>query len=242
MQIVGNRKERMQEEMSFANHTDGDPFECERCGTCCRKGGPGLHNVDFPIVAEKIVSPENLYTIRKGELIRDNINGGLVCTDTEIVKVRSAKGSSTCVYFDDAGSACRIYENRPAQCRAMKCRDIADITDMHVKNRLSRADLFENVDWVMELIDAHEERCSYRDAHDLIERRKEGDVSAVRELSGMIAYDQAVRDIVREKKAMGEGMLDLAFGLPLARVLEHRFGIRPEKSRAAFESEPAADV
>ncbi len=218
--------------MGFASDTDGDPFECERCGTCCKKGGPGLHDVDIRIITEKVVNPENLYTIRRGELIRDNINGGLVYTDTEIVKVRSEKNSSTCVYFDDAGNACRIYENRPAQCRAMKCRDIEDITDMHLKNRLSRADLFGNVGWLMEMIDAHEARCSYRDVHGLIERRKEGDISAARALSEMIAYDQAVRDIVHEKKAMDEGVQDLAFGLPLARVLEYRFGIRPGKSWA----------
>lgn len=220
--------------MSFAGNTDGDPFECERCGTCCRKGGPGLHDMDIRLVTEKVVNPENLYTIRRGELIRDNINGGLVYTDTEIVKVRSENVSSTCVYFDDAGNACRIYENRPAQCRAMKCRDIADITAMHLKNRMSRADLFGSVGWFMEMIDAHEARCAYRDAHVLIERRKEGDSSAVRALSEMIAYDRAVRDIVREKKAIEEGMLDLAFGLPLACVLEYRFGIRPGKSRACI--------
>lgn len=220
--------------MSFASDTDGDPFECERCGTCCRKGGPGLHDVDIPIVAEKVVNPEYLYTIRRGELIRDNINGGLVYTDTEIIKVRSGKESSTCLYFDDAGNACRIYDNRPAQCRAMKCRDIEDITDMHARNRMSRADLFGDIGWLMEMIDLHEARCSYRDVHGLIERRKEGDASAARELSGIIAYDQAVRDIVREKEALGEGLLELVFGIPLARVLEYRFGIRPEKSRAGF--------
>lgn len=220
--------------MSFASDTDGDPFECERCGTCCRKGGPGLHDVDIRLVTEKVVGPESLYTIRRGELIRDNINGGLVYTDTEIVKVRSEKDSSTCIFFDSSDNACRIYENRPAQCRAMKCRDIADITDMHVKNRMSRADLFGNAGWFMEMIDAHETRCAYRDAHVLIDRRKEGDHSAARELSEMIAYDQAVRDIIREKKAVEEGMLDLAFGLPLALVLEYRFGIRPGKSRAGI--------
>lgn len=201
------------------------PFECRRCGTCCRKGGPGLHHADLDLVAEKRIPAKDLYTIRMGELVRDNINGGLIYTDTEIIKIREAPQATACSFFIGPENVCGIYDKRPSQCRAMHCRDTAEIVGMHVKNRMCRKDLFGGVDWLWEIIEAHEQNCSYVKIRRIMEQRRAGDTAASHRLAQSASYDQAVRELAVEKAGMEKEMLDLVFGLPLAFVLQNRFGI-----------------
>ncbi|MFP4453104.1 MAG: YkgJ family cysteine cluster protein, partial [Desulfobacterales bacterium] len=99
--------------------------KCIRCGTCCEKGGPALHMDDLKKVLDKSISPEKLYTIRKGEMVYDNVKGGLVKTPQEIVKIKSSQGSRACIYYEEEKKACRIYEIRPLECRIMACWDSA---------------------------------------------------------------------------------------------------------------------
>lgn len=204
-------------------------FSCMRCGTCCRKGGPALHREDANLVMEKLIAPENLYTIRTGELVRDNVNGGLVYLDSEIIKIRSAPHSSTCIVFRETENACGIYDNRPAQCRALKCVDPAEIIGMHASNRLCRADLFGSVAWLRELFEMHEAKCRYDYIRQLIEQRVEGKGVASRQLAELISYDRTIRAMAVEKGGLQADMLDLVFGMPLERVLQKRFGVKIEK-------------
>ncbi len=43
---------------------------CDRCGTCCRQGGPALHIQDRHLVAPGFLGFDVLVTIRRGELAR----------------------------------------------------------------------------------------------------------------------------------------------------------------------------
>lgn len=214
-------------------HTNENSFSCRRCGTCCSKGGPGLHDADLRLVMEKIIEPASLYTIRPGELVRDNVKGGLVYTDSDIIKIRSVPGSSACVFFREKDNACGIYDLRPAECRAMKCVDPSEIIDMHVRSRMHRKDLFGSVAWLWEMIETHEAKCGYEYVNALIERRNKGDAAAADRLSGVVAYDRTIRDVAMEKGALSGGMPDLVFGLPLDIVLENRFGIKAHSLRAS---------
>lgn len=210
--------------------TDQNQFQCKRCGTCCRKGGPALHDADVRLVSEKSIPPANLYTIRCGEQVRDNINGGLIYTDTEIIKIRSGSGSGACMFFRDSENACGIYESRPSECRAMQCRDTTAIIAMHAKNRLCRKDLFGDVGWLWEIIEAHESECGFEEINRLIGQRRAGNSSASRQLSKRISYDRALRDVTVERAGLEKGMLDLVFGLPLERVLQVRYGVKIKRN------------
>ncbi|MFO8111774.1 MAG: YkgJ family cysteine cluster protein [Desulfosalsimonadaceae bacterium] len=212
------------------SHTGQNQFECRRCGTCCRKGGPALHDADARLVAQKSIPPADLYTIRAGERVRDNINGGLIYTDAEIIKIRSVPASAACLFFRDSENACGIYDHRPSECRAMQCRDTTAIVGMHARNRLCRKDLFGDIGWLWEIIEAHESECGFEKINRLIEQRRGGDFSASRQLSERIAYDRAIRDLSVEKAGLGKGMLDLVFGLPLERVLQDRYGVKIRKN------------
>ncbi len=210
--------------------SDRHPFACERCGTCCIKGGPGLHDADIRLVSETLISPENLYTIRAGELVKDNINGGLIYADGEIIKICARPGSTACVYFNGDENACGIYDNRPSQCRALQCRNTQALEDMQAKNRLKRGDLFGNVAWLWAFISDHEAECSYGKVRLLVAQREAGDPSASRMLAEMVSYDRAVRDLAVEKAGLGKSLLGLVFGLPLETVLQDRFGIKVIKT------------
>ena len=70
---------------------------CIRCGECCLSSSPTLHEKDLALVVGGSIRLEHLYTIRRGELVRDNVQGRLVPADQEMIKVREKKGS--CVFF-----------------------------------------------------------------------------------------------------------------------------------------------
>ncbi|HSO67896.1 MAG TPA: YkgJ family cysteine cluster protein, partial [Desulfatirhabdiaceae bacterium] len=86
---------------------------CLRCGTCCKKGGPCLHDADRVLVESGIIPLANLWTIRVGEMVHDPIAGIVRSTDDEIIKINGRSNSPTCLYFDDAHNTCEIYMNRP---------------------------------------------------------------------------------------------------------------------------------
>lgn len=204
----------------------GERQQCMRCGTCCKKGGPALHEQDIALVSQKIIAPENLYTIRVGELVRDNVNGGLIYTDVEIIKIRASEASHACVFFRNNDNTCGIYEDRPDQCHVLECWNSEKIRTTHMQNRLDRKMLFGGLDWLWNMLEDHESKCNYLKIQKLIERRRAGDSSVSRELEEMISYDQAIRDFVIEKANKESGMLNLLFGMPLKLVLRRRFGLK----------------
>ncbi len=66
---------------------------CHRCGTCCEKGGPALHHGDKALVEEGRIPAKYLFTIRKGEPAHDNVKGNTLFAQTDLIKIKSKKGS-----------------------------------------------------------------------------------------------------------------------------------------------------
>ncbi|MGD9193367.1 MAG: hypothetical protein PVH58_15695, partial [Desulfobacterales bacterium] len=62
--------------------------ECMRCGTCCEKGGPSFHHDDRMLIEKGIILSKNLYTIRRGELAYDNVQGCLRAVESDIIKIK----------------------------------------------------------------------------------------------------------------------------------------------------------
>ncbi len=115
--------------------------DCRRCGTCCKKGGPSFHHEDKNLIEEGSILLKYLYTIRKGETVYDNVKGTLQITDSDIIKIKNQKGSSSCIFFNAADKECKIYENRPVECKALNCRDTGELEQIYYKNRLTRKEL-----------------------------------------------------------------------------------------------------
>jgi Fe-S-cluster containining protein len=135
--------------------------QCQRCGTCCKKGGPGLHKEDLVLVESGRIPGRALFTIRTGELVRDNVKGILSPLEEEMIKIKGTSGRWTCIFYDESSKGCGIYEDRPLECRALNCRDTSEIEKVYSRSRLTRKDLLSKVAGLWDLIEEHEERCSY---------------------------------------------------------------------------------
>ena len=208
--------------------------ECIRCGTCCMKGGPALHGDDIKHVDSGSIPLSALYTIRKGELVSDNVtaNGGLICMPSEIVKIKSPADTSSCIYFNEAEKSCEIYDTRPIECRAMECWNTAKIENIYSKDRLTRNDILKNVSWLRELVETHEIQCSLDKIKAMVNARESGDHSAASKLSEALNYDSQLRNLAVEKGRLPFEMLDFLFGRPLVLIVRQQFGIKVNRKKS----------
>jgi len=162
---------------------------CTRCGTCCKKGGPTLHIEDKKQIEKGYIPIKFLFTIRKHEPAFDNIQELIAPAITDIVKIKSKKGSSECVFYDPSNSECCIYKNRPVECRELKCWDIRKISHLYDKNRISRKTLLSEINDLWNLIQDHQDRCSYKKIAELADQvkcNKVGRKDAIEQLNKMI--------------------------------------------------------
>ena len=213
--------------------------ECRRCGICCRRGGPVLHHEDLSLVCP--VERErkdgfglaDLMTLRKGEVVRDDIVGTLAPLETECVKIAPVSGASdwTCRFLDSVEGAapgrdasCRIHPGRPAQCRALSCTDTEEIEALYIRERVSREDLLRAAEgpsvW-LDLVHAHEESCSVVRMAELASHIPWGRnlCEEADELLRMIRFDAAFRNLCVEKGHIPQKYLLFLLGRPLYSLL-----------------------
>jgi Fe-S-cluster containining protein len=133
--------------------------QCKQCGTCCRKGGPALHQEDREILRTGQIELQHLVTIRKGEMALSPVSDTLQATDRELIKTAGRGSDWTCCFFDEQTNTCTIYENRPLECRLLQCWDTATIEAVINKDTLARTDIIEPNDPILEFIGAHEQAC-----------------------------------------------------------------------------------
>ena len=228
------------------NREDNHLRSCRRCGTCCKKGGPALHADDRDLVESGRIPLKDLYTIRRGELVRDNVRGTLQPLDAEIIKIKARQeGAWTCRYFDDPDGRCRIYASRPVECRALQCWDTGKLERMYTQGRLQRKNLLKAVDGLWDVIDDHDRRCSYESLGRLIRRIKtDGNQADADSVLEILQYDAEIRNLVVERAGLDPEILDFLLGRPLAETV-HQFGIRLEHAggklkRLVIRKNPAA--
>jgi Fe-S-cluster containining protein len=212
---------------------------CRRCGRCCRNGGPSFHHADKGLIEKGIIHCRFLYTIRKGELAYDNVRGCLQTVGSDIIKLKGKQGSWTCRFFDESQKACRIYENRPLECRALKCWDTSEIESIYAENRLSRKDLIAKIEGLWDLIEDHQTRCDYETIRRLVTAVHRYKKEAARcMLIEIIRYDTEMRKLVVSKGGLDAEMLDFLFGRPLLKTLEN-FGLKVRQNGAKINLMPA---
>ncbi len=210
------------------------PFEsassCVRCGTCCRKGGPALHGEDRRLVEQGLIHTRHLFTIRPGEIIDDQIRGGLAPVEGDLIKIKGSSGVWTCCLFEEARNACRIYAHRPLECRALSCRDTRGIEAAYAQRRLSRRDLLAGIDGLWDLIETHQRRCDHGRIRRLMaEPAAAGAADRRRELEEIIRYDEELRRLVVARGGLQADMTDFLFGRPLRQTLN-----RPRRGGTGF--------
>lgn len=196
--------------------------ECRRCGTCCRKGGPGLHLEDQHLVDSGKISLNRLLTIRQGEPAFDNVTGTTAPAVTDIIKIKGIDdNASDCAFYDPKKKGCRIYEQRPVECAALQCWDTREIEKIYCCRRLTRRHLLAKVEGLWDLVEDHQQRCDYAYIHELatkIRNNHQGE-EAQKELIELIRYDQQLRQVTLERSKFDSEMLDFLFGRPLSTTI-----------------------
>jgi Fe-S-cluster containining protein len=206
-------------------NSQGPRTHCIRCGECCLKSSPTLQTKDLPLLVGGSIRLAHLYTIRKGELVRDNVRGRLVPADQEMIKVRDNRGS--CVFYVGEEKACNIYENRPAQCASLKCWDTAEFMELYRSPKLYRQAVIEN-GVLLGLIEEQEKRCSYALLSDHVRRISEEGEKAVEKVLELLKFDFYLRPFLAQKLGLRIEEMDLYFGRPLTETIV-MFGLKVEK-------------
>ncbi len=201
--------------------------ECKRCGTCCKKGGPCFHIEDKDLINKGAIPVKYLYTIRKGQMTFDNVRGRLMPATSDIIKMKSQNGFKTCIFY--SGEGCAVYEDRPLECRTLKCWDTDQIERIYSKNRLTRKDLIEGIEGLWDLAENHQAQCSYEKIrHQLDAMDDNNKKNTFDRILEVIRYDAHLRSMVAEKGGMEPEMADFLFGRPLWETIKG-FGLKVEK-------------
>ena len=203
------------------SHLTGPQATCKRCGTCCRSGGPTLHIEDRQLVEAGNIPLKDLFTIRAGEMAHDNVRDELIPVANDHIKIKGGGVSWTCCHYDESSKVCTIYEDRPLECRRLKCWDTVELEKIYGRDLLSRKDLLEGMEGIWDLVSDHHRRCSYEHARRLIKLiNSDNSEEARRELLQMIQYDTEIRRLVAERGGPGAEMLEFLFGRPMSVTLK----------------------
>ena len=197
---------------------------CIRCGECCLAAGPTLQKTDLPLFFDRVLKKVQLYTIRKGELVRDNIHDALKFADQELIKLKELETGKGCILYDGAKNACTIYDERPSQCRAFACWDDGAFNAVFSGAKATREDLIRDPN-LLRLITAHEKTCDYQVISDYVKQiRQEGDAAIVAVLK-ILQYDQKIRLLTKDKLGIDTLEIDLLYGRPLTKTI-FMFGLK----------------
>jgi len=195
------------------------PETCQRCGDCCRNGGPALHRQDLPLIQDGTIPLADIVTLRPGERAYDQPSHSLRPLDCEILKLKGRDASWTCLYYSPEGRACGIYDSRPIECELLFCRDTAAIIAMYDKERLTRADLLPAGHPLLELVAEHDAKCSPPAVEAAVKTARQGDDEAGAALKEMVVFDMEMRRLVAERANMSRDINHFLFGRPLRTLL-----------------------
>jgi Fe-S-cluster containining protein len=197
---------------------------CIRCGECCLGSSPTLQTADVSLVYDGFIERVNLYTIRLGELVRDNIRGELRVTDKEIIKVHEKEKSLGCIYYDEKAKACTIYEYRPIQCKALACWDESEFMRVYARPKVDRRDIIRDK-IVLGLMNEHDKRCSYSELDKCVRQIKKEGEEAVGKILEVLRFDQHIRTFTSKKLGISLSEMGFLFGRPLTQTIT-MFGLK----------------
>ena len=179
---------------------------------------------DVSLIYDGFIERGNLYTIRLGELVRDNIRGELKVTDKEIIKIKEKKDGKGCIYYDEKAKACTIYEYRPIQCRALACWDESEFMRVYARPKLGRRDIIRDR-VLLGLMAEHDKRCAYLELDRRVRQiEKEGE-KAVESILELLKFDHNLRLLILKKLGIDSAEMDFILGRPFVETIT-MFGLK----------------
>ena len=195
-----------------------------------------MHRSDRKRVERGAIDLADLFTIRTGEPVYDNVRNEAARAAGEIIKVKGRNGSQACRYYAAPDNRCEIYTDRPLECRLLNCWDTTDIEAAYAVDRLTRQELIGSVKGLWELIADHEERCSYLKLARRLERMKvQRDKQMAEQIAESINFDTQLRLLLVDRHQMNPDLLDFLLGRPME-IIFTGFGyqIRREEGLVRF--------
>lgn len=195
---------------------------CERCGTCCIKGGPALHYADKKLLLDELLKPDQLVTVRKGEPALFPAAEKPQPALSEFLKIKGKPASWTCIFFEEHEARCLFYEHRPLECSLLKCWDTSDLEKVAGCDLLNRFDIIKPDDPVLAFIKTHEKECSLTLLPQLLAQAEElrSQQQALADLQDLANRDLAVRAQACRKLNCDLDLELFFFGRPVFLILE----------------------
>lgn len=168
---------------------------------------------------QEILAPADLLTLRAGELASDPASGDLAPLEDEALKIapRPGFGWMCCKLYPET-NACAIYDDRPAECRALDCRDPAELLAMYRRDRLRRGDVFGEDHPLLDLARTLDRGVAPARIRELVLDLRDGRSGASAELAPMLRLDMELRRLAVEQGVPAE-LLPLLLGRPQSEVL-----------------------
>jgi len=207
--------------------------QCDSCGTCCRNGGPPLHVQDIELVKRGVLAIDDLVTVRCGELVLPPLAAKPVAAQSEWIKIQGVGSEWCCRFLDVSYNTCTIYLNRPSSCRALKCWDTDEIIAMAGHDLLSRSDLIDSEDPILQFVQLQEKKCPVPDLENIVAILTEEDQrnKLLEELTGLVNVDLQIRSqatkefnlsVARELFYFGRPLFHLFYPLGIVTVETHQ--------------------
>lgn len=207
------REQAWKDLMEVAARAAAEVFPiCVGTGDCCRKGSPSLFEEDLELVKNEEIPWKELVTLRSGERARAPEDGEPFDLPEEHLKIREDPETGACVFYDEEGEKCRIYVNRPLQCRAQACWDPEPGLELMEEARLSRARLFQEVPVLRDLILEHERRWPFSALREAMGRIESSSGEKVEDALRLLAEEASFRELVEEKMGVPTEVMSFLFG------------------------------
>lgn len=86
---------------------------CLRCGECCHLGSPSLHLEDAELLSRGVLSTRQIYTLRRGEPVKFNIEGRLGVLPSELIKIKQHQEKHHCIFYGKTRKAVPFMTTAP---------------------------------------------------------------------------------------------------------------------------------
>jgi Fe-S-cluster containining protein len=191
---------------------------CVRCGECCAMGSPTLLSGDLGLFQREVLGWNDVYTLRAGEKAT-NREGEVTALPEERLKVREVPGSRQCWFYLAANQTCRIYADRPEQCRRQNCWGEPP-PPAAPEELLQRRHLLMAVPEVWDLVQEHQDRCDCAQVARRLAEVGAGDEAAGDALFEALHFDHYLRRLLLDEWELTPEAAEFLLGRPLSEFLE----------------------
>ncbi|UCG14201.1 MAG: YkgJ family cysteine cluster protein [Deltaproteobacteria bacterium] len=203
---------------------------CLRCGECCHLGSPSLHLEDADLLLRGLITTRQIYTLRRGEPVRFNLEARLGVLEDELIKIKEDQTGGHCRFYEVEQRRCLIYHHRPLQCRVQACWNPGALENLWNQEKLTRRHLVKDDSALLEILGDHDEQCTPEKLHLAFKRFHESkDAAILNPLVEVLKQDLDFRALVRAELRYDNEELDFLFGRPLVEIVR-AYGVWIEKA------------